>query len=431
MATHVSPEQCSVAIILSNGALLSLKQGGAFPLRGMPAVAGGVPIQLAYGSGSTATYERMFAQSAEVNSTISYLARSAAAVKLRVFRRDGDDRQRLYNHELARLLEEPMPSADYFSFAYRCFLDWLVYGELAIRKVRNGSGRIVALMPVNPSRVVVYGTDELPTAFEYTTVDGQVIGDLTRSDLVFAVQHNAASPLRGLSTLESLRQILSAETAAVQSRHSFFANGTRLGGVVTVDKETELTQIQKESFSRELAASFSGADKSGRVALLESGMQWHELSGASAKDSEYTESLKLSRTVCGAAYGVPADLIGGQPSKESLNWFLRETLVPLLTRWAGIITRSVLKDMDSSPDVYIRPNIDSKLNGAFLESADVLRRATGKPLMSVNTARQILDLPRDPNPESDRIPTPLFLGSEATSGGPDGGRLPIERPQSQ
>lgn len=89
--------------------------------------------------------------------------------------------------------------------------------------------------------------------------------------------------------------------------------------------------------------------------------------------------------------------------REQHKHLYQDCLGPLDEMITQEIERQLLVECEDRDSVYIEFNIDAKLAGSFEEQALALRTAVGKPFMKVNEARAIRNLPRDDDPESDRI----------------------------
>ena len=71
-------------------------------------------------------------------------------------------------------------------------------------------------------------------------------------------------------------------------------------------------------------------------------------------------------------------------------------------------------------DCYIKANVDAKLRGTTSEQYQALSTATGRPFMTTNQARQILDMPRVPG--GDQLITPLNVSEGGQPSPQDGGQ---------
>ena len=72
------------------------------------------------------------------------------------------------------------------------------------------------------------------------------------------------------------------------------------------------------------------------------------------------------------------------------------------------------------PDHYIKANIDAKLRGTMSEQYQALSTATGRPFMTTNQARRILDMPAIDG--GDELITPLNVLAGGQPSPQDGGR---------
>ena len=69
---------------------------------------------------------------------------------------------------------------------------------------------------------------------------------------------------------------------------------------------------------------------------------------------------------------------------------------------------------------WIEANVDAKLRGTFSEQYQALSTATGRPFMTTNEARRLLNRPQVP--EGDQLVTPLNVSEGGQPSPQDGGR---------
>lgn len=362
-------------------------------------------------------YYEIYRTQPNVRICVDFRARNVAQLGLHVFRRVSDtDRERLVDHELARWLSKPNPGTTTYRLIEDLMTDFGIYFRAYWLKVRyvGGDGRAaIGLVRLPPEEMFDEG-GLFPTGFLWTTADGRE-KHFAPSEIV----HFSGYKL-GISPLETLRRILAEEEAAGEYREHFWRTGGRVPGVVTRPKEVKrYTKEQATEWREGWRAVYGGATGEDTILLQEGETFQHTTQ--SAKDSEYTVGGKLRREICAAAYHIPQPMVGilehatFSNIKEQHKHLYVDCLGPDFVMIVQEVKRQLLLECADQRDIYTEFNIDAKMAGSFEEQAQSLQLAVGKPFMKVNEARAIRNLPRDNDPESDRIAPQQGGPSDATA----------------
>jgi HK97 family phage portal protein len=157
--------------------------------------------------------------------------------------------------------------------------------------------------------------------------------------------------------------------------------------------------------------------------VLEDGMDVKNVS-QNFRDAENLDSEKLSREIVAAEYHVPQPMVGilehatFSNIKEQHKQLYQDCLGPWLVGIEEEIELQLVPEFeDLDPDTfYLEFNIAEKMKGSFEEQADSISKLTGKPVMTTNEGRARLNLPRDTDPDSDRV-AKVSPGQGQTFGG--------------
>lgn len=365
----------------------------------------------------TQTYFHLFKTQPNVRICIEFLARNIAHVAFQIFRRVSDtDRVRLVDHDLARWLSHPNPGTTRYRLFEDLVTDLGIYDRaywVKVRHVDRDGRNAIGLVRLPPEEMTVEG-ELFPTGFLWTTADGRE-KPFAPSEIVHFSGYR-----RGISPLETLRRILAEEEAAGEYREQFWQRGARLPGVVTRPGDKKrYDKIQAAEWRQGWRDTYGGANGED-VVLLQEGETFQQTT-ASAKDSEYTVGGKLRREICAAEYQIPQPFVGildhatFSNIREQHKNLYQDCLGPRFEHLRQDIHRQLLIECEDQQDVYGEFNIDQKMAGSFEEQAQSLSLAVGKPYMKVNEARAVRNLPRDEDPESDRIAPQQGGPSDATA----------------
>ncbi|HBF40819.1 MAG TPA: phage portal protein [Anaerolineaceae bacterium] len=371
-------------------------------------------------------YSTLYKTQPNVRVCVDFLARNIAQLGLHVYRRlENDDRVRVRDHGIAKLLDLPLP-ASYKVTQYRLLESLMgdlgVYHNAFWLKLRNETG-FYGLLRIPPVYVTVSGS-LYPTGYTITYADGPRKYDPL--DIVHFRGYNAENAVSGLSPLETLRRILAEEQASGDYREHFWGNAARMAGVIERPATApEWSDTARQRFKSEFSELYAGGDNSGKTAVLEEGMQWKAIS-FNPQEAEYLSGRKLTREECARAYHIPPPLVGildhatfSNITEQHKNLFT-DVLGPWCESIEQEIALQVLPEFADQDGVYVEFNIQEKLQGDFQTQTQSLQSAIGRPWMTANEGRARMNLPRMDG--GDELVTPLNVisGGQASPNDVDG-----------
>jgi len=354
----------------------------------------------------------------EVRTVVDFLARNIAQIPLHAYRRiDDNDRERLTNTPLTNTIENPDIYVTRTRWMEGLVKDLCIFDEAIRIKVRHDDGRI-ALVRVPPTLVKPIGTNWLRPDGYQVIGQGRTV-EFSRDEVIHMHGYDPKDPRKGLSPLETLRQLLAEQFAAAEHREGLWKQGARASLVI----ERPLgappwSDTARSRFRAEWDASFTGARNSGKTAVLEEGMVAKPLETFSPRDSQYIESSQLAREIVAGAYGVPAGLLGlGNSTYASLTEQNRQLYQNALAPWLTLIQEELeaqLVPEFENEGVYLEFQLQDKLRGSFEEQAAVLQASVGAPYLTRNEARARLNLRAIEG--GDELVTPLnvLIGGQAS-----------------
>ncbi len=264
---------------------------------------------------------------------INTIAKNAAKVPLRLYRRDALDTP-IEQGNIYNLLRNPNPfmTNKVFIEAISIFLS--IYGEAALlinrKDVTETPLTIWALSPIR-FEIVFNETKNMMVGWIY---HGLQDIPLKTFEVLLLKYFNPYNDLRGLSPLEPARLAINNDWYASKYNESFFKQGAKTSGFITVDGE-----LDDKQFNRMIAQfeeRHQGYERAHRIALLEGGAKFTETK-ITQKDMEYIQLKKLSREEIFAAYkvnevvlGIYEDVQSYEGIKMSHKAFWEEAMVPHL-----------------------------------------------------------------------------------------------------
>lgn len=366
-------------------------------------------------------YATIYKTQPNVRVCVDFLARNLAQLGLHVYRRKADnDRDRLRDHDLARILDQPLP-AQYKVTGYRLIEtlmgDMGVYFNAYWMKLRNTDGKLTGLLRIPPELVSVTGA---MNPAKYKIYLGTEEKELKPDEIVHFRGYNATSAVLGLSPLETLRQILAEEHASGDYREYFWQNAARMNGIIErPPTSANWSDAARARFKAEFEALYSGSKNSGKTAILEEGMTWKPVS-FNPKEAEYLGGRKLTREECARAYHIPLPLVGILDHANFSNITEQHKMLytDVIGPWAAMIEQEVKlqvkPDLDESGDVYVEFNIAEKMQGDFETQTKSLQSAIGRPWMTANEGRAIMNLSRIEGGDELITPLNVAIGGQAS-----------------
>jgi HK97 family phage portal protein len=316
-------------------------------------------------------------QNAVAYACVRKIAAAAAAVPWLLY----DGAQELESHPLLALLLRPNPNEDGAALFERWYAFLQTAGNAYLESVTlDGTPRELYLL--RPDRVtVVPGARGWPAAYDYT-VDGHT-GRIAREAVLHATLFHPLDDYYGLSPLEVAQTAIEVHNAGAAWTKSLLDNAARPSGAL-IYKGPEGTGLSDDQFGRlkrELEDAYQGAANAGRPMVLEGGLDWKAMS-YTPSDMDFAQSRSVAAREIALAFGVPPMLLGIPGDNTYSNYaeanlsFWRQTVLPLVSRTAGSLTR------------WLAPRFGDGLRVGFdADAVDALAEARQGVWQRLNTAQ--------------------------------------------
>lgn len=373
---------------------LSEETAKGFLLGAMPATSG---VSVTAGSAL---------QCAAVYGCVRVLAESVAQLPLILYGRDGRKRVRAVEHPLYSLLHDA-PNEFQTSFEWREMMmgHVLLRGNAYSFIGRTGNGRISELLPIHPDRVEVKQADDYTLTYEVTLADGSKRP--YPREAIFHLKGLSSNGFSGISPISMAREPIGLALAAEYHGARLFANGARPGGILKHPGKigAEAAKRLKESWH-----DTTGGANVHKVALLEEGMEWHQL-GMTSEDAQFLETRAFQIEEIARIFRVPTILL--QHADKSSTYasseqfflsFVIHSLMPWLKRWEQAIRRDLIADRRNYFPEFL---VEGLLRGDAASRAAFYREQFMIGAMSQNEIRAAEN--RDPIEDGDRYYVPLNM----------------------
>ena len=242
-------------------------------------------------------------------------------------------------------------------------LSLMLYGNAFAEKKMSGD-RLTALNILHPACINVSRNSRNERVYTVTEEGKQrKIGE----DRMFHVRGMSFGGDVGFSPVSFGRQTLGSAIAAEEMAGKMFANGMQVSGVLTSD------QILKPDQRKQLGETlnqFAGSDRAGKVAVLESGLKYQQLS-INPQDAQMLETRRFSVEQICRWFGVPPVMIGhaaagvttwGSGVEQIILQFTKTGLRPILRRIEAAIRRDLMSAEDRK-NIKVEFSMEGLLRG--------------------------------------------------------------------
>jgi len=302
----------------------------------------------------------------------------------------GDTRKPNDNHELKTLLDHPnefMTGQDLMEYT-SAWLD-LVGSAFWVMNLKGGN-KPADIWPVPPQRMTILRSQER-FIIGYHYKYGNFEKDFPPEAVLRFANLDPSDLYGGVGAAQSIGVDLDTELSAALWNRNFFANSARPDAVL--ESEQFLNENEIERVRQEWSKSHKGVERAHRVAILRSGLKYHQIS-LTHQEMGFGEQRRLNRDNILGAFGMPASLLGisdtvNRAVAESQEYvYARWVVVPRLKRIQRRINESLARRYG---DVLVEYD-DPTPENADQEREDA-RVGLGAGYMTVNEAREEVGLP--------------------------------------
>jgi HK97 family phage portal protein len=313
-------------------------------------------------------------------------------------RRDGN---RLpYRPRPAWVYEPEGPGSSRIEYYKQIVVSMLLSHGAVVQILRNGTGEIVALQPLDPTRVDIRRNRETRLR-EFVIDGGQAI--LPGEDVLYIPEMRRPGSLKGVSRVDELKQTLGLAKALDEFASRYFSNGANTSGMI--EFPGNLTQEQAKDLVDAFEAGHKGLKKAHRPGVLSGGAKFVK-TGSDGEQAQMLQSRQFAVEEVARVFRCPPSMIGlntpGAMSYASVEHnaiqFTRYSLTPLIAAIEEAHNRLL------PGDVFLRVNMDGLLRGDSATQAQVFSTALQAGYMSVNEARGLMDLRPVDGGDNPRVP---------------------------
>lgn len=243
----------------------------------------------------------------------------------------------------------------------------LLRGNAYALKTRGVGNKVIALTPLNPTRMEVRQREDLALEYLYTRKDGRRV--LFAQDEILHLAGLSLDGITGLSVIAYARESIGLAMAMEGHGSSMFRNGANTTGALKLPAGRVLNEEQAAKLREDFEDFRTGGSREGGVIVLEDGLEYQQM-GMTSEDAQWLEARKFSRSDIAMFFGVPPHMIGD--TEKSTSWgtgieaqaqgFVTYTLEDHLTMWEEAVNADCL-DLVRDRDIYVRFNRNALVRG--------------------------------------------------------------------
>jgi HK97 family phage portal protein len=360
----------------------------------------GEDIGIGTQSGTYVTQDNVFKVNA-IFSAVALIADTISTLPLDAYIRIDGERRAFR----PRPIWVQKPDVDLISkepFYNSVIVSLLLDGNAFIRVYRDGAGRVLNLVVLNPQDVEVTRNGIGRVAYRLQTND-----ELLSSDQVLHII-DVLKPghIRGISRVEALKENFGLAIALESYAARFFGQGVSTAG--HIEFPGNLTPEQAKDLSEGFSARHGGFKKSHKVGVLSAGARFVSTSIENDK-AQFLDSRRMAVEDVARAFNIPTNLLGlpGTNTYSSVEQnniaFVTHTLRPIIQKLEGAFS-TLLNTEAGGEFAFIKFSIDGLLRGDANSRFSAYSNGLQSGWLTLNDVRRLEDLAPLEGGETARVP---------------------------
>ncbi|QJW94708.1 phage portal protein [Frigoriglobus tundricola] len=339
---------------------------------------------------------------------VSLISGDVAKLSLRVYEQKGQNKTPFPSHPAYRLLlRKPNDMMTAFIFKQTLMLHVLTHGNGYAYIDRDGAGKPVALLILDPDRVKPRRVDGV---LWYVYQPPQNAAERALAvDEVLHIKGLGYDGLMGYPVLQVARDALGAAIAARDHSARYFHNGARPGGVLEHPGPKALSDQARKNMRESWDRIHRGLENAHKVAILEEGTKYNGFS-SNARDAQLLETREFDAREVANIFGVPTHKLG-DPSKVAYNSLGEENQSyydDTLSRWLRLFAEEchdklLSEDEKSKESHTIDFDYQELLKANIGEQVDVVGKMVSSGLMNQDEGRAVFNYNPIPDGRGERF----------------------------
>lgn len=324
---------------------------------------------------------------------VRVLSETIAALPWHVYKRTETGKEVDAGHPLYRVLHDsPNPLLTSFTFREVMMVNCCIYGRFYALISWRTAGAALIIIP--PPMVRHVWTDEGELRYEVRYADNHV-AHYAPHEMI----HIVGLSLDGLASLSPImtaaREAIGLALATEEHNARFFANGARVGGILSTDGE--LSDTARERVRVAWTQTQAGLGNAYKTAVLEGGLKYQPV-GMQADHAQLQETRRFQVEEMCRPFRMPPSFVQDHTRSTFANVehqdlaFAKHTILPWCVRIEQEFNRKLFDDKH-----FCQFNLDGLMRGDFATRTQGYAKALGGPgaqgYMTINEVRALENLP--------------------------------------
>jgi len=348
-------------------------------------------------------------QNSAVYACVKVIAESIASLPLHVYEYKDGGKEKAVEHSLYFLLHDsPNPEMTSFIFRETMLTHLLLRGNAYAQIQRNNAGRVIGLYPLSASKMTVERNDAGEIQYRYRVYTEENPNIRNKGEIIFPrtdILHIAGLGFDGLigySPIAMAKNAIGLSIACEEFGNNFFANGAKPSGILKTP-----TLIKDPTKLQESWQSMYGGENAGKVAILEQGMEYQQIS-VPPEDAQFLQTRKFQIAEIARIFRVPLHLLNeldhatfSNIAHQSLE-FVIYTLTPYIARIEQVFNKALFLPSERGK-YFVKFNVDGMLRGDIKSRYEAFAVGRQNGWLSANDIRELEDLNKIPTDEGGNL----------------------------
>jgi HK97 family phage portal protein len=322
---------------------------------------------------------------------VSLISSTIAALPLRTYERDGEDRVRIPS-----VFDDPYPGLDGmtpFAWSETILMHLLLWREAFLwHDQMDRQGNVTVYRPILPSAFHIVRKNGARRFFFNDPITGeeQEVG----SDQVTYIPGPSLDAHRGHPLLYGARAIFSGAISGDKAAAQMLRRGIRLAGLVTPGEGEDIDPTEGEAIVEQLRMSTTGHENAGDIAFVNRRLKLDPWMATNV-EAQWHETRQDVNQAVGQIFGVPPHLLNDTEKQTSWGTGVAEQNLSLarytLMGWSTRIEEVLSMRLPAAQ--FCEYDYKGLLQGTPTEEAALLIQYREAGIMDVDEVRKVINLP--------------------------------------
>lgn len=334
-----------------------------------------------------------------VYACVRLLGDTISALPTDTFVRVNGDRQP-YRPRPAWVTEPDGPGSSRIDYMQQVVTSMLLSHGAVIQVLRGGNGEVVALVPLDPTRVEVRRNPGSRQR-EFVIDGGTAV--LPQSDVLYITEMRRPGQLKGVSRVDEVKQTLGLAKALDEFAARYFSNGANTSGII--EFPGNLTREQAKDLVSGFEEGHKGLRRSHRPGVLFGGAKFTKTT-VDNDSAQFLESRRFAVEEIARIFRVPPSMLGvttpGAMSYASVEQngiqYVTHTLRPYIEKIEEGYSRLL------EGRAFMKFNVDGLLRGDQASRYASFSTGIQSGFLSINDIHRLEDMSPVEGGDSYRVP---------------------------